>query len=68
MSDWNATDPCSHAQAVNAGNDLIMPGNQAVVKALEQALKAGELDRAALDASAGRVLEMVFASDTCKNF
>ncbi len=68
MSDWNATDQCSHARAVNAGNDLIMPGNKGVLKALWAALKTGELDRTALDTSAGRVLELIFASDTCKEF
>lgn len=68
MSDWNATDQCSHTQAVNAGNDLIMPGNKGVHQALQKALKAGDLDRDALDRSAGRILEMIFASETCKDF
>lgn len=68
MSDWNATDPCSHAAAVNAGNDLIMPGRKDVCKALEQALKDGTLRRDALERSAGRVLELIFRSETCRNF
>ena len=68
MSDWNATDPASHAEAINAGNDLIMPGNPAVRKALLAGLRDGTLDPAALDRSAGRVLELVFQSDTCKDF
>ncbi|MBD5460606.1 MAG: beta-glucosidase [Lachnospiraceae bacterium] len=68
MSDWNATDQCSHAEAVNAGNDLIMPGSKAVEKALQKALKEGTLNRDALNTSAGRILEMIFASDTCKGF
>lgn len=68
MSDWNATDQCSHAGAINAGNDLIMPGNGAVEKALKQALKNGELDQEALNTSAGRVLELIFKSESCKNF
>ena len=68
MSDWNATDPASHVAAVNAGNDLIMPGNAAVRKALLAGLKNGTLDRAALDRSAGRVLELIFKSETCKDF
>lgn len=68
MSDWNATDQCSHAAAINAGNDLIMPGSGAVEKALQKALKAGELDRDALNTSAGRVLELIFKSETCRNF
>ena len=68
MSDWNATDQCSHSEATNAGNDLIMPGNKGVEKALQKALKEGTLDRQALNTSAGRILEMIFASDTCKGF
>ena len=68
MSDWNATDQCSHAEAINAGNDLIMPGNKAVEKYLQKALAEGALNRDALNTSAGRILEMIFASDTCKGF
>lgn len=68
MSDWDATEPCSYAEAINAGNDLIMPGTPAVVKQLEIDLKAGALHRDALNLSAGRVLELIFKSDTCKEF
>ena len=68
MSDWTSTDQCSHAEAIQAGNDLIMPGRKDIVKALEQALRDGGLDRAALDRSAGRVLELIFRSETCKDF
>lgn len=68
MSDWNATEQCSYAEAINAGNDLIMPGTGAVAKKLETDLKKGHLNRSALNLSAGRVLELVFKSDTCKNF
>lgn len=68
MSDWNATEACSYAEAINAGNDLIMPGTAAVAKKLETDLKNGHLNRRALNLSAGRVLELVFKSDTCKNF
>ncbi len=68
MSDWNATEQCSYAEAINAGNDLIMPGTAAVAKALEKALKEGKLDRQSLNTSAGRVLQLIFSSDTCKGF
>ena len=68
MSDWNATDQCSYAEAIHAGNDLIMPGTKEVAKTLYNDLKAGKLDRAALNRSAVRVLEMIFASETCKDF
>ena len=68
MSDWNATEQCSYAEAINAGNDLIMPGTSAVAQKLEKELKAGKLDRKALNLSAGRVLELIFKSDTCQGF
>ena len=68
MSDWNATEQCSYAEAINAGNDLIMPGTPAVAKKLEADLKAGRLNREALNVSAGRVLELVLKSETCKSF
>ena len=68
MSDWNATEQCSYAEAINAGNDLIMPGGDNVVKKLLRDLKEGKLDRAALNNSAGRVLELIYKSETCKDF
>ena len=68
MSDWTATDHCSHAEAVNAGNDLIMPGTKKVTNTLLKDLAAGKLDRTALNASAGRVLELIFKSETCRTF
>ena len=68
MSDWSATDHCSYAEAINAGNDLIMPGNTAIAKRLLKDLKEGKLDRQALDTSSARVLELIFKSETCKDF
>lgn len=68
MSDWTATCQCSHAQAINSGNDLIMPGGKDVRKALEIDLQNGVLDKRALNASAARVLDLIFKSDTCKDF
>lgn len=68
MSDWNATEQCSYSEAINAGNDLIMPGTASVARKLKAELKEGKLDRKALNVSAGRVLELIFKSDTCKNF
>lgn len=68
MSDWNATEQCSYADAINAGNDLIMPGTAVVSKKLRQELKDGKISRDALNLSAGRVLEVVFKSDACKEF
>ena len=68
MSDWNATDKCSHPQAIKAGNDLIMPGNNRVRKALAGALKSGELTRAELELCGDRILNLIFSSDTAKEF
>jgi beta-glucosidase len=60
MTDWWATNKCSVPESINAGNDLIMPGNQRVLRALKKALKGGALDREALDRAAGKVLELIF--------
>lgn len=68
MSDWNATEQCSYAEAINAGNDLIMPGTAAISNKLEEELKTGRLNREALNISAGRVLELVFKSEACKAY
>lgn len=68
MSDWDATEKCSYADAINAGNDLIMPGTAAVAKKLIKDLNTDALRRDALELSAGRVLELIFKSDTCKEF
>jgi len=68
MSDWNAVDQCSYSAAINAGNDLIMPGNATVRKALTAALKSGELDSSALRRSAARVLRLVFDAATSEDF
>lgn len=68
MSDWSAVDKCSYAGAINAGNDMIMPGHETTVKKLAEQNKAGELDKAALDISVMRVLELIFKSEVNKNF
>lgn len=68
MSDWNATDQCSHVEAINAGNDLIMPGDPGVVKTLMKGLEDGTLSRDALETSAARILDLIFQSETCKEF
>lgn len=68
MSDWTATNQCSHAKAINAGNDLIMPGDKSVWKALEQAKKEGLLQEDALQQSCERVLTLILKSETCKDF
>lgn len=64
MSDWNATEQCSYTEAINAGNDLIMPGTKSVARNLA---KDPLLEPDALEQSAQRVLEIVFKSDSCKD-
>lgn len=68
MSDWNATEQCSYAKAINAGNDLIMPGTGHNRKALQKAWQDGSLEADALDTSAARVLTLVFNSATTEGF
>ena len=68
MSDWNSTDKCSHAAAINAGNDLIMPGNKPVRKALTEALENGRLDKNKLTLSAQRVLSLTYNSKIAEDF
>lgn len=68
MSDWNSTDKCSHAKAISAGNDLIMPGNKPVRKALKTALENGDLKRKDLCTSAARVLKLIFDSAVVEGF
>ena len=68
MSDWNSTDKCSHSAAINAGNDLLMPGNKRVRKAMTSALKSGDLKRERLFDSAARVLALIFNSAVADEF
>lgn len=69
MSDWNACDQGeSYAAAVNAGNDLIMPGTKKVSDTLLQDYKQGKLSPKALELSAARVLRMILNSETCSAF
>lgn len=68
MSDWNSTDKCSHPEAIDAGNDLIMPGNAPVRKALVEGLKSGSLDKRQLRRSAARVLRLILRAGTSEGF
>lgn len=68
MSDWNSTDKCSHSAAINAGNDLIMPGNAHVRETLEAALKDGKLDKKRLRRSAARILRLILSAATSEGF
>ena len=58
MTDWFATGKGlgSHSAAIEAGNDLIMPGGKGVVRELRAKLKSGELDGTALRRCAANVI------------
>ena len=64
MTDWFATGKGlgSHCAAIEAGNDLIMPGGKAVVRELKAKLKSGELDGTALRRCAANVIRGVTES------
>lgn len=64
MTDWYATGKGlgSHSAAIEAGNDLIMPGGKSVVRELKTKLKSGELDGTALRRCAANVIRGVTES------
>lgn len=64
MTDWYATGKGlgSHVQAIEAGNDLLMPGGRRVARELKQAVKAGDLTESALRRCASNVLEGILGS------
>lgn len=64
MTDWLATGKGlgSHCAAIEAGNDLIMPGGKGVVRELKAKLKSGELDGTALRRCAANVIRGVTES------
>ena len=66
VSDWGAVH--DRVEALAAGLDLEMPGpRERRVKAVIEAVRSGELDEAALDEAAGRILGIVFkAAETVK--
>lgn len=64
MTDWFATGKGlgSHSRAIEAGNDLIMPGGKGAVRELKKKLRDGQLDQAALKRCAANVLKGITAS------
>ena len=68
MSDWNATDNCSHLEALKSGNNLIMPGNKKLIKSIYKGLKEGKITRGVLIENAYYVLDAIFDSEINKNF
>ena len=64
MTDWFATgkNVGSHSAAIEAGNDLIMPGGKGVVRELKKKLKTGELDKTSLRRCAANVIRGITGS------
>jgi len=57
MTDWfGGSDPVAQMEA---GNDILMPGNPSQTEAIINAVKAGELDEKVLDQNVGRILNII---------
>jgi beta-glucosidase len=66
MTDWGGgKDPIAQ---MNAGNDLIMPGNPNQVKAIVDAVNNKQLDEATLNVNVERVLNIILKSPSFKKF
>jgi len=59
MTDWDTTSSrrCTAEGCIQAGNDLLMPGNRREYSALLCALRDGRLDRRLLRSCAGRIIK-----------
>ena len=57
MTDWGAGD--NPVEQIRAGTDLIMPGSDAIVARLLEAVKSGELSEEAVNRAAARVLKLI---------
>ena len=64
MTDWGAGD--NQIEQIKAGIDLIMPGNDEILKKLIEAYKNGLLDEKIINERAKKVLELVSKSLTYK--
>ncbi len=66
MTDWfGGEDPVAQMQA---GNDLLMPGQPAQKQALVEAVQSGQLDEKVLDTNVQRVLELVLRSPAYQRY
>jgi beta-glucosidase len=68
MSDWDAVEQCSYTEAIQCGNNMIMPGKKSVYKAICKALDAGVLRREDLLPGAAYALSLIFKATTSKGF
>jgi beta-glucosidase len=66
MTDWfGGKDP---AAMMNAGNDLLMPGNPNQYNAILEAVKAGKLDVKILDKNVERILNIILQTPRFKGY
>lgn len=66
MSDWNAgRNPVA---SIQAGNDMLQPGQDRQRKAILEAAQNGELDMSLIDLSVQRVLEFIQKCNTFKGY
>ncbi len=70
MTDWESTANTrgTNHGALQAGNDLIMPGGKPYKKAVLEALRSGTLDREDLRRCCGNVLKAILNSDTQRDY
>jgi beta-glucosidase len=66
MSDWLAG--ADSVAQMNAGNDLLMPGNKDEIANILAAVKSGKLDEKVLDRNVGRILSVMLKSPRYKGY
>ena len=66
VSDWNAGD--NAVAAMQAGNDMLQPGNDKQYQAILEAAKSGELSVEVLNANVKRILEYIVKTHNFKGY
>lgn len=59
MTDWNAYDTSDPVRSVNAGTNLLTPGDKKMKRRILAAVKSGEIAKGTLQESAKRVLKVL---------
>ena len=70
MTDWFSTNPgqADNALAMQAGNDLIMPGGGSFKKAIIRGVKSGKIPEEDVRRCCGNVVKAIFGSTTQKEY